>query len=58
MAGGAAIDRLEEEEAALSAVLRDASIEELEPDEIAALAEIDRDAPDVSHEDVKHELGL
>jgi hypothetical protein len=49
---------LEEEEAALPAVLRDAPIEEPEEDEIAALAAIDRDAPDVSHEDARRELEL
>lgn len=49
---------LEAEEAALPAVLRDAPIEEPEPDEIAALAAIDPDEPDVSAEDLKRELGL
>lgn len=49
---------LEEEEAALPAVLRAAPIEEPEEDEIAALAEIDVDEPGVSHEDVKRLLGL
>lgn len=52
------LSALEEEEAGLPAVLRDAPLDQPEGDEIAALAEIDPDEPGVSHAELKRELGL
>lgn len=49
---------LQAQEAALPAFLRDAPAEDPEPDEVAALAEIDESEPSISNAEMKREFAL
>ena len=52
------LSELEAQEAALPAVLRDAPLSDPEPDELEAIAALDRSEPSISDEELKRELGL